>query len=171
MNINIFFTLLFFALGMIFVFFKPLNIKQQVFKDVPLFNLKTFTMHELNTEGLATLMMGTEATRYSNRYRVKNIDYTDNTKEYIANMKANDGIYRNEIVDLKGDVIYFREDGLTFESQVAKYNKKTSVAHVNAKYVSYRNDDRIKGSSLIYNNKLNRVKSKNVIAKYQLKER
>jgi len=68
-------------LGSIYIFFKPLNIKQQAFVDVPLFELKNFMMYELDTKGLRTIMLGNSATRYSNRYTVQDIDYTDNEKD------------------------------------------------------------------------------------------
>jgi len=158
---------------MIFVGFKPLDIKQQKFDDVPLFELESFVLHELSQDGLVTLMKGTKAIRYSNRYDVSNMDYTDNSKEFLANMRANKGLYRDkkEIIDLEGDVIYNREDGLVFESQEASYNKKSSIAKTRKDYVMYRDKDRVIGTSLTYDNANNRIKSKNVVANYQIQER
>lgn len=172
MNINLFFVGISAALLAIFVGFKPLDVKQQEFADVPLFEIEAFTLHELSQNGLVTLMKGSKATRYSNRYKVTDIDYTDNSKEFIANMRADDGLYRDSIdtLDLNGNVLYNREDGLIFETQKATYNKRTSIAKTDTDYVSYRDADRVIGTSLEYNNKLNKVKSTNVVAKYQMKE-
>ena len=158
---------------MIFIGFKPLDIKQQKFVDVPLFQIEEFTLHELNQNGLVTLMKGSNATRYSDRYNVDNIDYTDNSKEYIANMSADNGLYRDkqDIIDLKGNVLYNREDGLVFESDEATYNKKSSIANTNKDYLIYKGLNRVIGTSLIYNNRLNKTTSKNVIANYQIQER
>ena len=158
---------------MIFIGFKPLDIKQQKFVDVPLFQLEAFTLHELSQDGLVTIMKGSKAIRYSNRYKVFDIDYTDNSKDFIANMRADKGLYRDKanIIDLTGNVIYNREDGLIFESQEASYNKKTSIAHTNKDYVIYKDKNRVIGTSLIFDNVLNKVKSKDVIAKYQIQER
>jgi len=140
--------------------------------DVPLFELKDFTMYELDTRGLNTIMLGSSATRYANRYTVKNIDYTDNEKkEYIANMKANNGIYKNDLVTLTGNVVYVRDDGLTFKTQKAVYNKKSSNVVSNVGYVAYFNDSIVRGSYIKYNNEKNRIFSKNVRAKIQLQER
>jgi len=154
----------------IYVFFKPLSIKQQSFVDVPLFELTNFTMYELDTKGLKTIMIGDAATRYKNRYTVENMDYTDNEKEYIANMKAAHGIYKDENVILSGDVAYVRDDGLTFKTQKAIYNKKTSIITSKVGYIASMNDSIIKGSFIQYNNKKNKVFSKNVQAKIQLQE-
>jgi LPS export ABC transporter protein LptC len=158
---------------MIFIGFKPLNIKQQDFVDVPLFQLEAFVVHELKKEGLVTLMKGSQATRFSDRYKVINIDYTDNSKIYLANMRANYGTYKDveDTVELHGNVVYNREDGLMFESEEASYNKKTSIAKTNKNYVMHRDANRVIGTSLEYNNVLNEVKSKNIVAKYQIKER
>jgi len=155
---------------MILFLFKPLDVHQQSFIDVPLFNISSFTMYELNNKGLITLMNGAQATKYADRYTVKQMDYTDNSKDYLANMKSNSGIYKNDIVHLDGDIIYVREDGLTFETQKAVYDKKTSIAHADGDYKLYRGANIVVGSELEYNNFLDRVKSKNVIAKYQIKE-
>ncbi len=156
---------------MIFLLFKPLDIKQQSFTDVPLFKLSDFTLYELNQEGLTTLMTGSHATRYSNRYVISNINYTDNSKDFIANMKAKDGLYKDETVDLSGGVIYHREDGLVFETQKINYNKKTTVVRADQRFVMYRGEDKMTGSSMIYNNKLKKIKATNIQAQYKLQEK
>ena len=155
---------------MIFFFFKPLDIKNRIFTDVPLFEINSFVLYELNTKSLETLMNGTKALRYTNRYVVKDIDYTDNAKEYIANMKAKNGLYKDDIVYLDKDVVYTREDGLVFKSQKAVYNKKTTVTHVDTDYVAYQNKNKIVGNFLVYNNAKRTIKSANVVANYQLTE-
>ena len=127
MSINIFFSAIIFALFLIFVLFKPLNIKQQDFGEIPVFELVDFKLMELNEKGLTTVIKGNEGTRYIDRYLVNNIDYTDNTKKYLANMKAKKGIYRDGIIDLEGNIVYTREDGISFSTQKAIYNKETNI--------------------------------------------
>ncbi len=157
---------------MIFVGFKPLEIKEQEFIDVPVFQLNSFTLREFDSKGLTILMNGSQGIRYANRYKVLDINYTDNSKKYIANMRADKGIYKDakDIVDLKGNVLYNREDGLTFKTQEATYNKKTSLAKTKTDYVMYRGLNKARGTYLSYNNKTNRIRSKNIIINYQLKE-
>ncbi|MEA1891625.1 MAG: LPS export ABC transporter periplasmic protein LptC [Campylobacterota bacterium] len=172
MSINIFFISIFTLLLIIFFGFKPLDIKPQEFLDVPVFQIKTFTLHELNKKGLITLMKGDEALRYTDRYRVKGLDYTDNSRKYIANMRADNGVYRDQesTLDLDGNVLYNREDGLIFKTDEASYNKKTSIANTKSNYVLYRDTNIVTGNNLEYNNQLNKIKSKNIVAKYQLQE-
>jgi lipopolysaccharide assembly outer membrane protein LptD (OstA) len=155
---------------MILLLFKPLEIKQQISKEVPLFSISSFTMHELDSNGLVTLMNGKEATKYANRYTVQMMQYIDNSKKFMANMKANNGIYKDDIVYLDGDIIYTREDGLTFETQKAVYDKKTSIATADGDFVLYRDSNRITGEKLKYNNSLEKIESKNVNAVYQLQK-
>lgn len=155
----------------LYVFFKPLHIKEQTFKDVPMFELSSFVVYEINKIGLDTMMLGDNATRYENRYVVKNINYTDNTKEYILNIKANNGLYKDKIVNLVGDVVLSREDGLTFETSSAEYNQQTSITTIDNDYVAYRGESFIVGSSAVYNHKKNKVQSKKVVANYKLSEK
>lgn len=155
---------------MILFVFKPLNIKQQKHDDVPVFNIASFTIYELDTKGLQTFISGSKATRYTDRYTIKDVDYTDNSEDYLANMKANRGIFKDEIVNLTGDVVYFREDGLTFETQEATYNKKTSITKTKADFVLFRDKNKATGTQLVYNNLLNTVEAKKIKVTYQLQK-
>lgn len=127
-------------------------------------------MYELNKQGLETFMTGTDAVRYKTRYEVSDINYTDNAKEYIANMKANFGVFRDRTVDLDGDVIYTREDGLIFKSQHVIYDKLTTIAISDNEYFSYKGDNNVTGSYLKQNNIKNTTYSRDVRAVYQLSE-
>ncbi|MDD2652612.1 MAG: LPS export ABC transporter periplasmic protein LptC [Sulfurimonas sp.] len=171
MNINYFFLAVSFLLLTILFAFKPLEIKEQPSGDVPLFSITSFVMYELDIKGLITTMNGTTATRYKDRYKVEEIDYTDSSKEYIANMKSKSGVYKDDVVYLDGNIVYKREDGLTFETQKATYNKKTTLAIADGEYLLYRGENRVIGKGLHYNSSQETVSSKDVTAKYQIEER
>ena len=170
LNINVFFFFVFNSLMMIFFLFKPLAIKQQDFVDVPLFELNAFTMHELNAVGLQTFMLGDSATRYSDRYTVSNMDYTDNSKKQLANMRADNGVYKGDNVSMLGNVTYSREDGLTFESQELTYDKETLIAKATTDYTAYRGKNTLTGNSMEYDGLSKKIKSTDVVMTYQLKE-
>jgi len=169
-NINIFFSIVFLLLSSIFFIFKPLEIKQQHFDDVPLLKMKSFVMYELNTDGLDSKMVGSEALRFADRYEISDINYTDNAKEYIANITANYGLYKMKTVDLDGDVVYTREDGLVFKSQHVVYDRLTTVAVSDNDYVSYKGKNHVVGTYIEQNNLKNTIYSKDVKAIYQLPE-
>jgi len=155
---------------MIYLFFQPIEMKKQEFVEVPLFNLKNFTMYELDKKGLKTILLGNNAKRFSDRYTVENINYTDSAKKYISNMKSNNGTYKDEIILLKGDVTYTREDGLTFQSEIAQYNKKSAILSTDTAFVLYKDKNSARGASLEYNNITNKIKATKIKAIYQLQE-
>ncbi|MDF1883797.1 LPS export ABC transporter periplasmic protein LptC [Sulfurimonas sp. SAG-AH-194-C21] len=155
---------------LIYIFFQPLKIKEQEFKDIPLLTMDNFIMYELQSTGLQTNMSGTNALRYTDRYIVENVNFTDNSKEFISNMQANKGVYKNSTVNLTGEVVYTREDGLTFESDTLKYNTQSAIAQTQDDYLAYKGDNSMLGASFIYDSLNNIMKSKKVIVKYQLKE-
>jgi len=170
LNINYFLSLIVICLSMIYFLFEPMKLKKTEFSEVAQFSLLSFTLYELDKIGLTTLMKGDEAIRYKNRYVVKNIDYSDNSKEYIVNMKAKNGLYKDETVYLNGDVRFQREDGLNFFSQEVPYNSTTDIAVSEVDYIAYINLNQIQGSKIIYDNKNNIIKSKNIYAIYNMQE-
>lgn len=171
MSINYLLSLIFVGLAMIYFLFEPIKIKKIDLKEVPLFSLGVFTLYELDTLGLSTLMKGSSATRYSDRYKVSNIDYTDNSNEFRANMKAKNGLYKENIVYLDGDVYFTRVDGLRYFSQKAVYNKQTDTVYSEVDYVSNLNDNIVYGDYIKYDNKTEKIKSNNVYAIYKIKEK
>ncbi|MBL1243927.1 MAG: LPS export ABC transporter periplasmic protein LptC [Sulfurimonas sp.] len=155
---------------LIYIFFQPLKIKQQEFDDVPLLTMGNFVMYELQSTGLQTIMAGTKALRYTERYIVNDVNFTDNSKEFMSNMQADNGIYKDNIVDLKGNVVYKREDGLTFKSDTLNYNTINAIAKTQDDYLAYRNKNSMRGASFVYDSINNTMSSEKVIVKYQLEE-
>jgi LPS export ABC transporter protein LptC len=159
------------GLSMIYFFFKPMNLKQTQDKEIPQFSLEKFTLNELDQNGLVTKMNGDDAIRYNDRYVVSNIDYTDNSKDFLTNMKAKNGLYKKDVVYLDGDVNFQRDDGLKFFSQKATYKKKIDVAYTNVEYIAYMGENYITGESAVIDNRKNTIKSKNIYAVYNLEEK
>jgi LPS export ABC transporter protein LptC len=158
------------ALSMIYFLFEPMNLKQTKDQEVPQFSLEKFTMHELDQNGLITKMDGESALRYTNRYVVDDIDYTDNSKEFLTNMKAKKGIYKNNIVYLSGDVKLLRDDGVKFFSQKLTYNKVKDTAYNDVEYIAYMGPNSVKGKSVFFDNKKGLIRSKDIDAVYKLEE-
>ena len=171
MNINIFLSIVMIGLSMIYFFFKPMNLKQTKDKEIPQFSLVNFTLNELDTNGLVTKMNGDKGIRYNDRYVVKNIDYTDNSKDFLSNMKAKNGLYKKDVVYLDGDVKFKRDDGLRFFSQKATYKKNKDIASTSVEYIAYIGENYIAGDSVLFDNKNNTIKSKNIYAVYNLEEK
>jgi hypothetical protein len=155
---------------MIFLFFKPLDIKHQEFIDVPQLEVKEFTMYELIRNGLKTFMVGSSATKYDDRFIIEDMNYTDKSEEYTANMRAKKGVYKDDKVTLTDDVVYSRENGFVFQTQKVVYDKNNSTAVSDVGYTARVGENIVHGSYIKYNNLLNKVYSKNIEAIYQLKE-
>lgn len=170
MNINHFFLMIFSGLLMIFFLFKPMEITEQKHGEIAMFQIENFLLHELNPTGLITLIKGEEGKRFTNRYEVDKIDYTDNSKEFKANMLANFGIYKNEIVTLSGDVDYTREDGFRFTTQEVVYERLASVATTKVPYKATMGKNIVIGTWLQQNNTKNTTLSKNINAIYFIEE-
>ncbi len=169
MNINFYFVYISIGLAMIYMFFHPMKLAKLDKGEVAQLELSNFTIYDLDQEGLKSIFQGSKGYRYVNRYEVSDVNYTDNSKKYIANITSNYGVYKNNIVDLTGNLIYKRADGLTYKSDDGNYNQKTGVLRTKGKYISYRNDDRITGKNLMYNSKNGYTTSDEVSAVYQLK--
>ena len=127
-------------------------------------------MYELNPQGLKTFMLGSEAFRYADRYTVENIDHTDKSKAHISNMKANFGVYKNDKLDLDGNVTLVRDDGLSFETQKASYYKNKALFVTNTNYTLSQGKNIVRGTYLDHNNLTGKIHSKNINAKYYIKE-
>lgn len=170
MNVNIFFLFLAVLLLSIYMFFKPLYVQKNNFGTIPLFELKDFELYELNTSGLTTLMTGKSATKYKDKYIVQSINFTDNSQSKLMSVKADNGIYEEDNISLSGSIELFQEDGFTFKTEHAFYNRKNSILNIDTNYTARKKDDKFSGASLRYNNLLDKIESKNIYIIYQLEE-
>jgi len=168
MNINRFFIFICLSLMVVFFFFKPMKLAENKKIDIAGVEVEKFSIHELNTKGLTRIIRGSKALIYKDTYKIIDVDYTDASRDNIANIKAKDGIYKDKTITLNGDVFFTRNDGLVLESQSLSYNEKTSILKTDDKYIMYRDKNKVIGTSFKLNNKLNKVYSKNVDITYDI---
>lgn len=171
MNINYFFIIISLCLSAILFLFKPQEADKKLDKDIALFNISSFSMYELNQNGLITFMNASDGARFKDKYTISDINYTDNSKEYIANLKAKDGIYEDDILTLIGGVVYTREDGLKFKTEEAIYHKKSSTVTSNSNYIAYMGNNIAYGREIEYNNALKKLKSKDIFIIYHIEDK
>ncbi|HFU74589.1 MAG TPA: LPS export ABC transporter periplasmic protein LptC [Helicobacteraceae bacterium] len=168
MNVNHFFLIIAFVLGAIFIFFKPLDLKFDNPNEVAQLELETFTVYELTKEGLKSITKGSRGERYENRNEANDIDFTDNSKQFSQNMKADFGRQQDNKVMLNGNVRYKREDGLIFKSQEAAYNQKSTVVTTKGDFNMYYGDNWVEGTKLYYDATKRQSKSDNVTGLYDI---
>lgn len=170
MNLNRFFIAIFLGLLGIYLGFKPLYLKQQSFENVPQFELKSFTLYELDKKGLVTFMSGDNATKYSDKYSVKSINYVDNSKKNMLNMKAVSGVYKDQMIILNDGVELYSADGMIFKTKSATYDKEKELIFSDTNYTLVQGKDSMKGSSFRYYPNLDKMDATKVEIKYQIKE-
>lgn len=127
-------------------------------------------MYEFDPFGLKTLMLGSEAFRYKDRYTVDDIDHTDNSKTHISNLRADFGVYKNNRLDLDGNVTLIRDDGLNYETEKAFYYKDKGLFVTDTDYVLSQGRNVVHGTYIDHNNLTGKMHSKNIRAKYYIKE-
>ena len=169
MNVNFYFIYITIGLAMIYIFFNPMKLQTLNTAEVAQLELTNFKIYDLDKDGLKSVFSGTRGYRYLDRYEVFDINYTDNSKVYVSNIKSNFGVYKNYIVNMNGNLVYTRADGLTYKSNDGNYNQQTGILRTEGEYLAYRDDNKVIGNSLVYDSKTGQSTSKKVFAIYQIK--
>jgi LPS export ABC transporter protein LptC len=169
MNVTVFFLFIFAGLGTIYLGFSPMKMHLKDTTNAPQLQMMDFSIYDLNTKGVKSIFNATKGLRYTDRYLADNVDYISKSSQQLFSITANHGNFFNHVIKLTGDVVYSREDGLIFKSNEATYNRQTGVYKTQSKYISYKNNDKIRGSKLIYNSKTGQAVSQSINAQYQLK--
>ena len=171
MTVNTFFVLVVLLLAGIFFIFKPMSVRPEEKTEVAQIDLVNFTTYELDENGLRNVMSGSHGWRYTNRYEILDINFTDKTKNYLQKMSADFGNYQDDVVNLVGDVRYKREDGLAFMSEEATYEQKRSTASTKGEFVIVQGSDWVRGRALVYNSAAGTAKAKDIHAGYVIREK
>lgn len=169
MSINIFFILLLGLLLGMYNYFTPNYILSKDVGEVPKIELFSFTLYEISHKGIDHILEGKEGKKFDDRYAVTSAKFSDNTKTLFQTIESENVDYQSDIIKLKGNVHYAREDGLEFRSNEGKYNTDTAMIQTQGAFVITQKSNRIDGSTLLYDNKNNTVSADHVRVSYQLK--
>lgn len=169
MSANYFFIVIGLVLGAIFVFFKPLEIHFDNPNEVAQLELEHFTVYELTKMGLKSITKGSKGARFENRNEASDINFTDNSRAFSQNMRADFGRQENGVVYLDGNVRYKRQDGLRFESDEAEYDQNSTIATTEGDFVMYYGKNSLEGQKLYYDATLRQSKSDMVDGIYDIK--
>jgi LPS export ABC transporter protein LptC len=171
MSANYFFLSVGAVLLLILLLFRPMQTQTEVTQEVAQLELFDFVLHELDQQGLRNVLSGSEGKRFTDRYVIKDVNYTDNTKKYVENMRSDTGVYKGNVVTLEGNVRYHRKDGIYFNSEKATFDQNQSVARTHGKFVLTRVSDRVQGDDLYYNSDSGKIKAQNITAFYRINEK
>ena len=168
MNANLLFAIAGLSLVGMYLFFKPISVERPQNKEVAQLDLKTFTIFELDRQGLKRIMYGDDGKRFNDRYEVKNIVYSDSRDAVTQDMTADFGIYKRETVILSGNVHIQRSDGLDVRTDKASYNQQRAIVKSIGPFYMVQDGNSAKGRNLVYHMNNRHVKAKNIEALYKM---
>lgn len=168
MSINLFFLLIGVLLVGMFGYFKPVSLKEETQKEVARFELDSFIIYEISALGIDRFFEGDHGKRFDDRYEVSSAKFSDNSKKLFESIRADEALYKNDVITLEGNVHYLREDGLQFRSREGKYNTLDSVVSTRGDFVITQNNNIIQGTQLELNTHYDTVSANAVSGSYQL---
>ena len=171
MRITHFFVILFLFAASLLVFLKPQEYIKSSGSKVPQLEIEDFTVYEIGKQGVQNVVSGTLGRQYTSYYEVENAHYIENKNQLGEHLYADRGKFKKDIAYLDENVRYFREDGLSFESDHAVYSTKKEVLHVPEKFVLTQGENVIYGSKLDYNVKTGDIAAKTIDANYYIEEK
>lgn len=169
MSINVFFIVVLGLLLGMYNYFAPHYGTTQKVGEIPQIELVSFTLYEISHKGIDHILEGEEGKKFDERYAVTSAKFSDNTKSLFQSVQSDHVDYRGDIITLKGNVHYVREDGLEFRSNEGKYETDSSVIETQESFVITQKGNRIDGDKLIYNTEDDTVSADRVRGSYQLK--
>lgn len=171
MRITHFFVLLFLFAASLLVFLKPQDYSKNTGTKVPQLEIEDFTVYEIGKQGVQNVISGTLGRQFSSHYEVENAHYVENKNQLGEHLYADRGRFEKEVAYLDENVRYFREDGLSFESNHAVYHTKKEVLHVPEKFVLTQNENIIYGRKLNYNVKSGDIAAEKIDANYYIEDK
>lgn len=171
MKITHFFVLLFvFSLSLL-ILLKPQEYQKAGNGKIPQMEIEDFTLYELNKEGVKSVVSGTLGRQYKTYYEVENAHYVENKNRLGEHLYADKGKFEKNIAYLNDNVRYFREDGLSFESDHAIYDTNKELLYVPKRFILTQNENIIYGNELHYNAKNGKITAQQIDANYYLEEK
>ena len=171
MRITHFFVLVFLFSISMFVFLKPQAYTKTDGKEVPTLEIEDFTVYELDQTGVQSVLSGTKGRQYKTHYDIKHAHYRQNKNAISENIYADKGRFEKDIAYLDDNVRYYREDGLSFESEHAVYNTKREYLYVASDFVSTKNENVVYGKELHYYAKTGKSRAQKIVATYYYEDK
>lgn len=122
---------------------------------------QNFSLVELKEEIVGYQLFAAETIKYKTHLDFKEIDLSD---EDGYNIKAKQGVYRDNAVYMKENIRLTHTDGLTFTTENLNYNLKTKEMQTFRPFVLELNESRIKGTNLKLHIKTKEISADNIEA-------
>ncbi len=170
MRLTHFFILLLILSFSLFVLLKPQDYNKASDSDLPQLEIEDFTLYKLDEKGVRSVVSGTIGRQYLSYYEVQNAHYIENKNRLGQHLYSDKGKFEKDIAYLDDNVRYFREDGLSFESDHAVYDTKKELLYVPEKFILTQNENIVYGSELHYDAITGEVLAQDVDANYYMEE-
>ncbi len=171
MKLTHFFVFLLLFSASLFIFLKPYDYTRDKDGKVAQLEIEDFSLYEIDTTGVTSVVSGTAGRQYTTHYEVENAHYIVNENQLGEHLYADRGKFEKETVYLDDNVRYFREDGLSFESDHAVYDTKKEHLYIPEKFIMTQNENIIYGSELHYDVKTGQTNAQTIDANYYLEEK
>jgi len=171
LRITHFFIFLFIFSISLFVFLEPQSYATNEEDNVPKMELEDFILYEIDKLGVKSVVSGTLGRQFETYYEVENAHYIENKNKIGEHLYADFGRFEEDVAYLNDNVRYFREDGLSFESDHAIYDTKKELLYVPNNFILTQNENIIYGSELHYNSFTGEIDAKKVNANYYIQEK
>ena len=171
MKITHFFAVMLLASLALFFFLKPEKLVVVSGETMAQLEIEDFTVYKITQEGVISVVSGSAGKQYETHYEVKNAHYIENKNKLGEHLYADRGRFEKDVAYLDENVRYFREDGLSFESDKAIYNTKKESLYVPKDFVLSDNENIIYGKELHYNSKTGKITAQKIEANYFIEDK
>ncbi len=168
MSINWFFLLILGLLVGMFSYFKPHEKQHYERVEVPQFELEHFVIYEITPSKIDRFFEGEYGKHFEDRYEISGAKFTNNTKSLLESIRADDALYKGDVITLAGNVHYLRADGLEFRSSEGTYDQNHSLIQTKGPFVLTKDQHKIEGTRLYYDLLYDITSADQVRGSYQL---
>ncbi len=145
-----------------------MDIKSYDNNDTAMLELKEFKLFDIGSNGLNMMLQGESGKRFSDRYEINDLNYSNLSTKKSQAMSASLARYKDNILYLDNNVIYQQGENFIFKSNEAIYNEKNNKASTSGKFELKSADGLFGGAALEYNSETQNVKAKSITAIYHL---
>lgn len=168
MSINWFFLLILGLLVGMFSYFKPHEKQHYETQEVPQFELEQFVIYEITPSKIDRFFEGEYGKHFEDRYEISGAKFTNNSNPLLESIRADDALYKGDVVALKGNVHYVRADGLEFRSSEGTYDQNHSLIQTKGPFIIMKDQHKIEGTRLNYDLVSDTTSADQVRGSYQL---
>ena len=122
---------------------------------------QNFSLVELKENVIGQQLSAVETIKYKTHLDFKEVDVSD---ELGHNIKAKQGIYKDNTVYMKENIRLTRKDGLVFTTENLNYNLKTKEMKTFSPFTLELNESRIKGTNLMFYLNTKEIRADNIEA-------